>query len=58
MLATYRDWEKVLNFCAQLLLLTGLEFVFFYSTMFEVFVSKFHWSETLSGHGDGDEEEQ
>ena len=34
------DWEKVLSFCSQLLLLTSLEFVFFYSTMFDVFCVK------------------
>ena len=31
------DWEKVLGFCSQLLLLIGLEFVFFYSAIFDVF---------------------
>ena len=40
-ICTYRvinlDWEKVLSFCSQLLLLTSLEFFFFYSTMFDVF---------------------
>ena len=34
------DCEKLLSFCSQLLLLTGLEFVFFYSTMFDVFCVK------------------
>ena len=34
------DWEKVLSFCSQLLLLTGLELVFFYSNMFDVFCIK------------------
>ena len=34
------DWEEVLSFCSQLLLLTGLEIVFFCSTMFDVFCIK------------------
>ena len=34
------DWEKALSFCSQLLPLTGLEFVSFYSTMFDVFCVK------------------
>ena len=40
----------MLSFCSQLFLFTSLEFVFFYSIIFDIFVSKFHWSElnTLS----------
>ena len=34
------DWEKVLSFSSQLLRLTGLEFVFFNSTIFDVFCVK------------------
>ena len=34
------DWEKVLSFCSQLFLLTGLEIVFFCSTMFDIFCIK------------------
>ena len=34
------DWEKVLSFFSPLLLLTGLEFVFFYRTMFDIFCIK------------------
>ena len=34
------DWEKVLSFCSQLFLLTRLELIFFYSTLFDFFCVK------------------